>query len=628
MNTRVHTFEMCRSTGSLVDPFALPVEDIALHQDALVVPFRRAHRTGRLFHAGVFDASGTVLPDTQMQMMTRGTISTPDVFAEALPGAETLNGTWLFCGIASSQFGHVITRALGRLWATESLPKSVKLLFVSMHYSQKKHAFLDRLFTTLGIENDYEIVDVPTHVESLYTAPDLFSEAHEGVAAPNYAHWVRGKVPTFEKSRFGRKVYITRDRMSGTMGRHLCEDILEDNLAHAGFDIVAPETLSLEEQFALYRDADTVIAADGSALHVLPFSFGADATCIILKRRSVIPPLITNQLRSFTGSRIVEIDAIAEVFWPRERADNTSLVALDFAKLRTDLMDLGVVGRDDLWRCPSAAEFETSRSLGRPGPADFVTDAERPRYLKQLRHTKREIKSMKDMSEEMTVPAMSGAPYLEVLGQLHEKLQPDWYMEVGTFTGKSLSLAKCNTIAIDPEFKLRYPAVNTTGKQMFFFQQSSDDFFAEGFLKKNRIALDLAFLDGMHLFECLLRDFIETEKTMSKKGVIALHDCCPTTDYMATREFHKGDWTGDVWKTLQILQLYRPDLKIDVTNAFPTGLVLIRNLDPRSTVLSKKYAALVKEFMDKELSDFEGGIAGFYKTQVLKDPADVLKTIK
>lgn len=53
--------------------------------------------------------------------------------------------------------------------------------------------------------------------------------------------------------------------------------------------------------------------------------------------------------------------------------------------------------------------------------------------------------------------------------------------------------------------------------------------------------------------------------------------------------------------------------------------MLIRNLNPRSTVLSKKYDALVKEFMGKELTDFDDGISGFFKTLNLKDPADVLK---
>lgn len=625
MNTSVRTFEVCLSASSSVDTYALPFSEIACHRNALVVPFRRRHRDGKTFHAGVFDADGKVLRDTEIRNLTRNTLATRDVRDAALADAQSLPGSWLFCGGMSIQFGHVITRGLGRIWATDRLPKSVNLLFSSLLYSESEHAFLNRLLKSLGIENEYAIVHAPTHVETLYTAPDLFSEVCDGLATPSYAAWVRSKLPRNGQSRFGRKIYITRNQMSGTVGRHLCEDVLEENLASAGFDIVAPERLSLTEQLEMYREADTVIAADGSALHILPFTFRPDATCIILKRRSEIPALITNHVRSFTHARIVEIDAIKDVAWPRQRADNISLVTLDFEKLRVALIAHGVVGANDPWRCPTQEEFEKSRNLGRPKSVGFVTDAERPQFLRQLRRSRQEKKSMKDMSEETTVPALEGQPYIEVLGQLHEKLKPNWYLEVGTFTGKSLSLAKCNTIAVDPEFKLKYPAVNTAGTQMFFFQQGSDDFFAGDFLKKNKISVDLAFLDGMHLFEYLLRDFIETEKAMSKKGVIALHDCCPTTEYMATREFHRGDWTGDVWKTLQILQLYRPDLKIDVTTAQPTGLVLIRNLNPRSTVLSKKYDALVKEFMDKELSDFDDGIAGFFKTLNLKYPVEVLK---
>jgi hypothetical protein len=131
----------------------------------------------------------------------------------------------------------------------------------------------------------------------------------------------------------------------------------------------------------------------------------------------------------------------------------------------------------------------------------------------------------------------------------------------------------------------------------------------------------------MHLFEFLLRDFIAAEKVMSKNGVIALHDCCPTTEYMATREFHNGPWTGDVWKTLLILQRYRPDLKIDVTNAGGTGLVLVRNLNPTSQVLSKKYKALVKEYMDQTLSGQEGGIGGYYRNFDLLDPVEAVEAL-
>ncbi|WP_439121438.1 hypothetical protein [Marivita sp.] len=195
MNTNARTFEVCLSTSSRVDPRALPFDEMACHQNAFVVPFRRGHRDGQNFHAGVFDACGEVLRDTEMRTLTRGTTATRSVRDAALADAQSLPGTWLFCGLMSHQFGHVITRGLGRIWATERLPKSVNLLFASLLYSDKEHAFLSHLLRTLGIENDYAIVQAPTHVETLYTAPDLFSEAHEGLASPAYAEWIRSKLP-------------------------------------------------------------------------------------------------------------------------------------------------------------------------------------------------------------------------------------------------------------------------------------------------------------------------------------------------------------------------------------------------------------------------------------------------
>ena len=627
MNMSTHAFETCPDTGSPLGLSELPFDLIERHSAAFVVPFRRGVRTGSRFHAGAFDAAGKPLPNTEMRTIHRASLVTKEVRDAALEDAEHLPGAWLFCGILSAQFGHVITRSLGMLWATEKLPKDVKLLFVSMMYDEAEHGFLRTLLDTLGIEYDYTILRHPSHIETLYTAPDLFSEVIWCNAPRVYADWIKGRVPKLKKSRFGRKIYITRDRLSGTFGRHLCEDILEDNLSKAGFDIVSPERLTLMEQLSLYRDADVVIAADGSAFHVLLFSIKDSAQVYALQRRTVFPPLIANQLRSFTSASVVPIDVIDDVIWPQERADNAALVALDFNKLHEVFLKHGILTKNDAWRCPSDQDFKASQALGRPKNMGFMTDAERPQFLRQLRLKKQEKKGMKDVAEDLPIPAISGLRYFRMLSRLHEKLQPNWYLEVGTFTGKSLALAKCNTIAVDPKFQIKFPVVNPAGKQMFFFQQTSDAFFADGFIKQNKIKIDFAFLDGMHLFEYLLRDFIQTEKHMSKDGVIALHDCCPTTEYMATREFHDGQWTGDVWKTLLILQRYRPDLQIDVTSAPPTGLVLIRNLNPRSTMLSKKYDALVDEFMDEKLSDFDSGIGGYFENFELQDPIEFLDTL-
>ena len=117
----------------------------------------------------------------------------------------------------------------------------------------------------------------------------------------------------------------------------------------------------------------------------------------------------------------------------------------------------------------------------------------------------------------------------------------------------------------------------------------------------------------MHLFEFLLRDFINSERLAHKDSLIVLHDCCPTSVEMTERE-HRPDerldqrtktlWTGDVWKLLPILRQYRPALKQIVLDCPPTGLVLVANLDPHSNVLKASYPEIIQTFATLGLEDY------------------------
>lgn len=389
MNTLTRGLDACPEMRSPDERHGLPFDRIEAHDNAFVVPFRRGLRSGTAFHAGVFDAQGDALPHTEMKTMMRASLPTPEVRDAALPGAETLTGTWLFCGIASSQFGHVITRSLGRLWATEHVPKDVQLLFVSMLYNEDQHRFLTRLLDHMGISNRYKIVQNPTHVERLITAPDLFSEASHGTATPEYAKWVRTRsIPPHDTSA-RRKLYITRSRLSPCVGRCLNEDLLEKNLENAGFEIIAPETLDLADQFKLYAEAEIIVAGEGSALHIVPFSMRDSATLAVVQRRKEVPELISNQISSFSSARVTYIDAIRDVYWPKQRADNLSLVSLDFRTLRDDLITVGALDTPSSWRVPTRDEEMMSLRAGRPDDAVFLSDEERIAFLRVLRRQRR-----------------------------------------------------------------------------------------------------------------------------------------------------------------------------------------------------------------------------------------------
>lgn len=206
----------------------------------------------------------------------------------------------------------------------------------------------------------------------------------------------------------------------------------------------------------------------------------------------------------------------------------------------------------------------------------------------------------------------SGIHYQRFLRHLHLACLYDWYLEIGCRSGESFAPVRSKTIAVDPFFRAE---INIIGKKpaLHVFQQTSDDFFASDFLERNAIRLGLAFLDGMHLFEFLLRDFMNTEAAMSPAGVIMLHDCVPYGPEMTTRDLEnlpEVSWTGDVWKLIPILQRWRPELRVTVLDCRRTGLVCVSGLDPENRVLAENYDQIVAEFSGLDLESF--GVERFF----------------
>jgi hypothetical protein len=234
-----------------------------------------------------------------------------------------------------------------------------------------------------------------------------------------------------------------------------------------------------------------------------------------------------------------------------------------------------------------------------------------------------------------------GDHYYDVMKRVHETIDPRSYLEIGTRTGGSLILSKCVSVAVDPKFHITSNIIGAK-PACFFYQMTSDRFF-----KSVDIApivggeIDFAFLDGMHLFEFLLRDFYNTEKLCGKHSIIALHDCLPpdvryTSRYERDSDIRKDAshphwWAGDVWKVPVILRRLRPDLHIIALDAPPTGLILVTNLDPASRVLENGYRAIVDEFSQLNLESLgldklseELGVISTAKLKTFEDIASHL----
>jgi tetratricopeptide (TPR) repeat protein len=202
-----------------------------------------------------------------------------------------------------------------------------------------------------------------------------------------------------------------------------------------------------------------------------------------------------------------------------------------------------------------------------------------------------------------------GVIYIDLLAMIHSHLLPRTYVEIGVSRGESITLVRPETraIGIDPEPKVTAPL----GPKTSIYATTSDDYFAGRDVAADLggLPIDLAFIDGMHQFEFALRDFINIEKHCSAQSTILIHDCYPLTRLTAEREQQTLFWSGDIWRLILILRKYRPELSVNVIATAPTGLGVVRRLDPGSSVLTGRMQEIVDEYLALDYSVLDAGKA-------------------
>jgi len=118
------------------------------------------------------------------------------------------------------------------------------------------------------------------------------------------------------------------------------------------------------------------------------------------------------------------------------------------------------------------------------------------------------------------------------------------YLEIGCDDDQLFSKVKIkNKIGVDP----------VSGGNV---RKNSDDFFLE-----NKVKFDLVFIDGLHIYEQVKKDIINSLKCLNENGIILVHDCMPDSLSKQAVPRYKMKWNGDVWKAIVDLR-QREDLDI------------------------------------------------------------------
>jgi hypothetical protein len=201
---------------------------------------------------------------------------------------------------------------------------------------------------------------------------------------------------------------------------------------------------------------------------------------------------------------------------------------------------------------------------------------------------------------------LPGEDYFQLFDRFHAHIKPRTYLEIGVATGSSIRLVGPSTraIGVDPDPKIDFELA----PNIKIFAQTSDDFFAKNDVRAELggLPVDLAFIDGMHNFEFALRDFMNVEALCTPESTILIHDVYPLNERTAERERVTAFWSGDIWRLILLLREHRPDLTVHTIAASPTGLGIVRNLDPQSRYIRDHLDELVKEYLAMRFDVLEG----------------------
>jgi capsular polysaccharide biosynthesis protein len=161
----------------------------------------------------------------------------------------------------------------GLLVAREFIPRDARVV-VRLGLER----FEAETLAAVGIAPDSVFVLPPervVHFPELYVLPQTFTQ--RDALAPIVANALRGLVEVQADSARPRRIYVTRKKAERR--RIVNDDEVLMTLARHGFSEVSVEDLSVQEQIALFAQAEAVIGVFGAAL--TNAVFGAPGTLLI-----------------------------------------------------------------------------------------------------------------------------------------------------------------------------------------------------------------------------------------------------------------------------------------------------------------------------------------------------------
>lgn len=258
-------------------------------ENGIVLPSIETERKGK-YKGGVCDSDFRF----QAGFLRNGSDQTKDPLYYGLNMAYTVSKekvkycdeVVIFGGILVGHFGHFILESMGRLWYYIQNPDlPYKIVFTTV--LEQKEWFWD-FFRLLGIdESRICFIEQPTQFKKIIIPEESIHSWHS--YTKEYLLPYETIVKKVKSHKY-KKIYLTRTQFKESGAACCNEEYFEEFYKRKGFEIIAPEQYSIEEQISIVCGADEIVTTLGSISHFAMFcKKGARFTILTRVDDDVLP---------------------------------------------------------------------------------------------------------------------------------------------------------------------------------------------------------------------------------------------------------------------------------------------------------------------------------------------------
>ena len=194
------------------------------------------------------------------------------------------SGPTLYAGPFFAHFGHAVAESIHRLWAERHFADlgDARIIFQA-ETGATRPGWFDAVLDMAGIAPERVLLlDHVARFEELHV-PAQGRALGGALLLPDYLSLFPLAPIAVPVDTPGR-LYISRSRHRHS-GIYLGESLVERLLEQAGFAIVHPQDLPVRALAGLLRGAETIVFAEGSAIHNLELTGPVDARVMVIGRR-------------------------------------------------------------------------------------------------------------------------------------------------------------------------------------------------------------------------------------------------------------------------------------------------------------------------------------------------------